>query len=241
MRTTGGYLRLPRALFFVFAVLFFVSQAGLVHAAAGSGASKRARDVLKPDASAGQPAAPAQPAQTVSPVQGGPATPEQAFAGVQSQAQAGNLQAMLTLGGFYAEGYGVQRNFSRAREWYEKAAEAGMAEGVYNVGVCWETGMGSAADPAEAVGYFRRAADEMNLPQAMFKMSAVLDEGAGVPRDEAGATKYLIRAAEARHPGAAAIAGVIYLDGLRGQPKDSIKGMNMLKIAAGAGSVEAMK
>jgi TPR repeat protein len=166
--------------------------------------------------------------------------PEQAFQMLQAEAEKGDAQALITLGGFYAEGVGVQKNFSKARECYEKAAQAGMAEGVYNVGVCWEVGMGGEADPRRAAEYFRKAAD-MKLPQAMFKMSMVLDSGSGVDRDEKASIDYMAKAAEAGHPDAASIMGLVYLNGLKGHKKDAGEGMKMLKVAAAAGNVEAMK
>jgi TPR repeat protein len=167
-------------------------------------------------------------------------SPQEAAAEVLAQAERGDPQAMFTMGGLYVEGLIVQRNFSVAREWYEKAAAAGLAEGVFNVGVCWETGMGSAADAAKAAEFFKRAAD-MNLPQALFKMSVILDAGAGVERDPAASMDYLKRAADARHPDAASIMGLVYLNGADGGKPDGNKGLLMLKIAAEAGNVEAMK
>jgi TPR repeat protein len=169
-----------------------------------------------------------------------PVTPEQAFSRALIEAEKGNTQALITLGGFYAEGIGVQKNYSKARECYEKAAQAGVAEGVYNVGVCWEYGMGSEANLTRAAEYFRKAAD-MNLPQALFKMSVILDAGSGVNRNEATSIEYMARAASAGHPDAASIMGLVYLNGLRGQKKDAEEGLKMLKIAASSGSAEAMK
>jgi TPR repeat protein len=169
-----------------------------------------------------------------------PATPEQAFAAVRAEADKGDARALITLGGFYAEGFGVQKNFSLARECYEKAAETGAAEGIYNVGVCWEIGMGSEADVARAAVYFRRAAD-MDLPQALFKMSVILDAGSGVARDEAASIEYMTKAANAGHPDAAGIMGLVYLNGLKGQIKNPSEGVKMLNAAASAGNVEAMK
>ena len=169
-----------------------------------------------------------------------PESPQEVLARVRSEAERGDARAMFTMGGFYVEGLIVQRNFSTAREWYEKAANAGLAEGVFNVGVCWETGMGSAADPAKAAEFFKRAADA-NLPQALFKMSVILDGGLGVERDQAASLAYLKRAADAKHPDAASIMGLVYLNGTNGEPKDGNKGLSMLKIAAEAGNVEAMK
>ena len=147
---------------------------------------------------------------------------------------------MFAMGGLYVEGLIVQRNFSIAREWYEKSAGAGFAEAIFNVGVCWETGMGSAADPAKAAEFFKRAAD-LNLPQALFKMSVILDGGIGVERDPAASLDYLKRAADARHPDAASVMGLVYLNGTNGEKPDGDRGLVMLKIAAEAGNVEAMK
>lgn len=169
-----------------------------------------------------------------------PESPREVLERVRSEADRGDARAMFAMGGFYVEGLIVQRNFTTAREWYEKAANAGLAEGVFNVGVCWETGMGSAADPAKAAEFFKRAADA-NLPQALFKMSLILDGGLGVERDQAASMAYLKRAADARHPDAASIMGLVYLNGTNGEPRDGDKGLNMLKIAAEAGNVEAMK
>jgi TPR repeat protein len=170
----------------------------------------------------------------------GTVTPEQAFSIVTAEAEGGDARALVTLGGFYAEGIGTPKNFSKARECYEKANQAGSAEGAYNVGVCWEVGMGSAADAVKAAEYFRRAAD-MKLPQALFKMSVILDSGTGVTRDEKASIGYMSRAAEAGHPDAAGIMGLVHLNGLRGQKKNAQEGMKMLNIAASAGNVEAMK
>jgi TPR repeat protein len=169
-----------------------------------------------------------------------PITPEQAFTAVCAQSEKGDTGALITLGGFYAEGFGVQKNFSKARECYEKAAQAGMAEGIYNVGVCWEVGMGSAADSARAAEYFRRAAG-MKLPQALFKMSVILDSGAGVERNEQASIDYMAQAAASGHPDAASIMGLVYLSGLRGQKQNTDEGMKMLKAAASSGNVDAMK
>jgi TPR repeat protein len=181
----------------------------------------------------------AQDKRGVQNVNGQP-TLDQAFSEALAGAERGDPQALLKLGAFYAEGVVVQKNYSKARECYEKAAQAGLAEGIYNVAVCWEVGMGSEADPARAAEYFRKAADMM-LPQALFKMSVILDSGFGVGRDEKASIGYMIKAAAAGHPDAAAIMGVVYMNGLRGQKKNAEEGMKMLKMAASSGRVEAIK
>ena len=77
--------------------------------------------------------------------------PEAAFALMAAEAAKGDVNAILTLGRFYEQGVGVSRNYTKAMEWYDKAAKAGQPEGYYNLGVCYEIGMGVTADAAKAV------------------------------------------------------------------------------------------
>jgi TPR repeat protein len=46
---------------------------------------------------------------------------------LQKAADAGNATAMKDLGWLYANGQGVARDYDKAREWYQKAADAGSA------------------------------------------------------------------------------------------------------------------
>ena len=46
-----------------------------------------------------------------------------------------------------------------AAYWYRKAAEAGVPEGMYNLGVCLLKGEGTDRNLYEAVEWFRKAAD----------------------------------------------------------------------------------
>ncbi|MCX7177970.1 MAG: sel1 repeat family protein, partial [Proteobacteria bacterium] len=46
----------------------------------------------------------------------------------------------------------------KAMQWYQKAAEAGDARAMDNIGVLYERGWGIAQNPAEAILWYRRAA-----------------------------------------------------------------------------------
>ena len=52
-----------------------------------------------------------------------------------------------------------QGNYTEAVKWYRKAAEQGMAEAQYNLGVCYEYGEGVTKDADEAVTWYKKAAD----------------------------------------------------------------------------------
>lgn len=176
--------------------------------------------------------APAQKAEALS--------PEQSFSLVAGEAEKGNAMAMLTMGRFFEQGVGVGRNFIKAREWYQKAADAGLPQGMYNVAMCYEIGIGSDGDMAKALEYYEKAA-EKSLPEAMLRLSILYDQGAGVPQDAAKALEYLKKAASAGNAEASTLMGVVYLRGLGGYQKNGGKAIDLFVQAAEKGNVEAMK
>jgi TPR repeat protein len=166
--------------------------------------------------------------------------PELAFALTAGQAEKGDAAAMLRLGGFYEQGFAVPRNYSKAREWYQKAAAAGLPEGHYNVGVCHEIGMGTESNLAQATASFEKAA-ALGLPQALYKLGVWHQNGTGVPQNTAKALEYLSLAADGGHIFAANDLGVIYTNGALGQKKNLKLALNLFLRAAEQGDPEAMK
>ena len=51
---------------------------------------------------------------------------------------AGHAQAQDNLGEAYEEGLGVHQDYVEAVQWYRKAAEQGLANAQYNLGVMYE-------------------------------------------------------------------------------------------------------
>ena len=49
----------------------------------------------------------------------------------------------------YEDGRGVAQDYTQARQWYEKAAAAGNAQAMYNLGWLYEHGQGVARDNAQ--------------------------------------------------------------------------------------------
>ncbi len=66
-------------------------------------------------------------------------------------ALAGNADAQNCLGARYHEGKGVEKNMDLAFAWYMEAAKQGHAKALYNLGLCFENGIGC---------------DEIDLPSA---------------------------------------------------------------------------
>ena len=51
---------------------------------------------------------------------------------------------------------------AEAVKYYRKAAEAGHAKAQYNLGVCYDEGVGVAKDPAQAFAWYSKAAEKGN-------------------------------------------------------------------------------
>ena len=51
---------------------------------------------------------------------------------------------MYNLGVLYMNGLGVAQNYDKAREWYQKAADASFAAAMNNLGVLYMNGLGVA-------------------------------------------------------------------------------------------------
>ncbi len=79
---------------------------------------------------------------------------DEAITWFRQAAEAGNTQAMNSIGVMFTYGRGVPKNDAEAVQWYRKAADAGNAAGMTNVGLMLEQGKGLKRDPAEAARYF---------------------------------------------------------------------------------------
>jgi len=81
------------------------------------------------------------------------------------------------------------KDYNKAfREW-KAAAEAGVAEAQFDLGVLYAQGRGTKRDLTEATRWYRKAADQGNA-QAEFALGQMYSRGWGVPRDEADALRW---------------------------------------------------
>ncbi len=84
-------------------------------------------------------------------------------------------EACYRLGILYLYGYGVEQDAARAREWFQKGAEAGHAGALYELGKFYRDGKaGCPLDKQEARAYFRKAYDG-HWEQAIFADFALFD------------------------------------------------------------------
>jgi TPR repeat protein len=64
------------------------------------------------------------------------------------------------LGELYYFGLGVDKDYEKAAEWYQKAALQGDADAQYKLGVCYYYGHGTSQDHTKAVEWLQKAADQ---------------------------------------------------------------------------------
>jgi chromosome segregation ATPase len=83
---------------------------------------------------------------------------------------------------------GVPQDYFEAALWFRQAAEAGVPEAQYNLGLAYEIGRGLAKDETLAQRWYRAAA-EQNYARARYNLALMLEEGRGSAMDEAMAAQ----------------------------------------------------
>lgn len=97
---------------------------------------------------------------------------------------------------FYEHGNGVRQDNAEALRWFRRAAEAGNATGLNNLGTFYRRGLAVPVDYGEAMQLFRQAADKGNT-MALFNIGLLYADGQGVPTDKAQAREWFAKAAAA--------------------------------------------
>jgi TPR repeat protein len=72
-------------------------------------------------------------------------------------AERGDPMSMCKLGGFYRDGRGVEKNFTKMVEWYKMAAEKGFDMGKGLFAAVYALGHGVQQDYVQAYAWFKRA------------------------------------------------------------------------------------
>ena len=108
----------------------------------------------------------------------------------------GNANAQYNMGVLYDEGYGVEQDYAKAREWYEKAAAQNYPKAEHNLGIMYQSGHGVEKSSAQAAKWFKRAA-EHGEPAAQNNLAVLYVRGEGVKQDLGEAARWAAKAAEA--------------------------------------------
>jgi uncharacterized protein len=110
---------------------------------------------------------------------------------------------------------------------------AGNADAECNLGKLYEQGDGVPRDYAQAVNWYRKAADQGD-PEGEIGLGGMYIDGHGVPKDVVQAANWYRKAAEQDYPKGQYNLGVLYSNG-DGVPKDHVETANWYKKAAEQG------
>jgi localization factor PodJL len=137
----------------------------------------------------------------------------------------------------YAEGGAGPRNYELAAQWYEKAAQQGLAVAEYRLGSLYEKGLGVGRDMQRAKDLYQRAAEKGNT-RAMHNLGVLAAEG-GKP-NYTSAALWFGKAAEYGIRDSQYNLAVLLARGL-GLPKDLVKSYTWFAIVAAAGDADAAR
>ncbi|MBQ9537483.1 MAG: sel1 repeat family protein [Desulfovibrionaceae bacterium] len=134
-----------------------------------------------------------------------------AFENMKIAAESGNVEAMVSLGAFYAIGKLVPQDFDKANEWYEKAAALGNPRAKANLGAVYLAGRNVPKDMAKALKLFEEAA-EAGEGLALVNLGTMYHQGLYVDKDLHTARKYYERAAEVGEVQAQLALAMMYIN-----------------------------
>ncbi|GAB6976556.1 hypothetical protein JCM15124A_14630 [Prevotella falsenii] len=121
---------------------------------------------------------------------------ETAFRFYQKAAEAGSIDAYISLGKCYENSWGVAFNAQKTMDWYRKAAYAGSALGQYHLGILYFEGWnGEKPDKKKGLEWLFKAANGCE-PWAMFYIGNCYKRGDGVEKNIDEAIRWYKKAAE---------------------------------------------
>ena len=95
---------------------------------------------------------------------------------LEQQAQSGNMDAQFQLGVQYLYGTNVDKDTSKAAEWFTKAAAQGHVPAIRELGILIASGDGVDPDPEKGAELLGRASDELD-PSAMYHLGLMFENG----------------------------------------------------------------
>ena len=119
---------------------------------------------------------------------------EGTFFDVMDKAKRGDVNAQFEVGRRYAEGDGTELNYTKAAEWYQKAAMRKHAMAQNNLGNLYRDGNGVRQDSKKAIEWYEKAAARNN-EYALYNLGMMYEFGDGVYQDMGKAREYYQKAA----------------------------------------------
>ncbi len=128
----------------------------------------------------------------------------------------------------------TKEEFEQLKQW----AEAGEAEAMFNLGVCYAKGLGVVQNDEQAVHWYQKAAD-LGIAEAMFNLGNCYRTGLGIAQNHEQAAYLFQKAANLGIAGAMHNIGKCYATGL-GVVQDHTKAVYWYQEASDLGNDQAM-
>jgi uncharacterized protein len=96
---------------------------------------------------------------------------------------------------WYRDGIGTEKDYQKARAWFNKAAELGSASAYCQIGYMIRNGDGVRADPSAAIIYFERSAT-MGDREAIYQLGVAHQIGSGAEKNLEKAASYFKKSAD---------------------------------------------
>jgi tetratricopeptide (TPR) repeat protein len=132
----------------------------------------------------------------------------------------------------------ARKDYAQARRLYDKAAAAGYAMAMNNIGGIYEGGDGVPQNYAEAARWYAKAV-AAGEPVAMVDLGWLYETGHGVKRDLAEARRLYEAAVKAGEPSAMNNLGLMYMYG-KGAPRDYAQARRLFEQGIALGEASAM-
>ena len=146
-----------------------------------------------------------------------------------------NIRNIYELG----RAYHKKKEYEKAVEFYQKAADKGYTNAQYNLGVMYDNGWGVRQDYIKAVELYQKAADQGNA-DALSNLGVMYESGQSVKQDYKKAVELFEEAAAQGNAFAQINLGEMYVAG-KGVKKDYVKARELFKKAAAQGNKFAEK
>lgn len=157
---------------------------------------------------------------------------------IKKRATEGVATAQHDLAAMYTSGSGsIQQDYEQAAYWFRKAADQGIPNAAYNLGVLYHNGLGVKQNIDEAIKWYEKASNERH-PEASYNLGIAHIEGIGVPYNPQKAAMYFETAAEQGIMEAAYNLGLVYENGLLGS-ENLMEALYWYNYATERGSMDA--
>ncbi|RZK39317.1 MAG: sel1 repeat family protein [Pedobacter sp.] len=166
---------------------------------------------------------------------------DESFSYLMNAYAKGVQKASLTIGNFYELGQGVEKDFSKAIEWYQKGDAFNDPEAIIQLAKIYAVSDGNhQADPKKVVFYATKAASLKSAVAMNYLAGIYLNGKSGVAKNIPKSVALFKEAANLGDNVAMSSLAYLYLKGTSGLPKDEKTGLMWAKKSAQNGGGDCM-